>query len=340
METSVQARGVTTRAKTLLGLMQEVLGRHTRVLRFAGVVTILLFSFWAGMGPHWDYRYPLHVDEWFAQGFTQSMIESGSLQYPTPYGGEEISHHPEMGFHLLLAFLKTSTGLSWLGLYRVAPGVLVALLAFLVYALGRRDGFGWAAAIFVPLIPTSIRTLGPTFLVPVSAAMIFIPVTLMVLHRMEAVGRGQSLWLLLVLIGGTLFVHPPTEVVVTALAALYLAALGAEALVMRRYRRAMNLLVAVGIRMLVPIIVLGVWLPTPTLSTVERSVSSDPGIIRLLGFNLGFFEAFGGIAVVLFVWGLLTFVWHRPYGLLSYVLPAFTGFLYRVLQLHRPVRPH
>jgi hypothetical protein len=204
---------------------REIWDSHSSALQLTGLAGILLFSFWTGMSPHWDYLYPLHVDEWFAIGYTQSTLEAGRLEYPNPYNPRDISFHPEMGFHLLLGFLETVTSLSWMSLYRLAPGVLLALLAFLTYAFGYRSGFGWAAALFVPLIPTSIRTLGPAFVVPVSTAMLFIPVTLLILHTMEEKSRGKSLWLLLVLIGGTIFLHPPTEVVITVLAVLYLAGL-------------------------------------------------------------------------------------------------------------------
>lgn len=325
---ALHAGSIATGVGALLSLVLGTLRRHGRLLEVAGVAAILLLSFWVGMGHHWDYKYPLHADEWAGLGFAQSTLDAGRLQYPNPYRDKEVNYNPEMGFHLLLGFLKATTDLSWLGLYRIAPGIVLALLAFLVYAFGRRDGFGWAAALFVLLIPTSIRTLGPAFLVPVSAAMLFIPVTLIVVHRMEAGGRGQSLWLLLVLVGGTLFVHPPTEAVVTALAASYLAALVVGAIALRHYGTAMNLVVAVGIRMLIPAVVLGMWLPADTALTVERSVSGDPlSISSLLGSNTGFFGAFGVLGVALFLGGAFAFVWDRRYGLLTYVLPAITGVL-------------
>jgi hypothetical protein len=149
---------------------REIWSSHSSALRLDGLAGILLFSFWAGMSPRWDYPYPLHIDEWFAIGYTQSTLEYGGLEYPNPYRPREVSFHPEMGFHLLLGFLKTVTGLSWMSLYRITSGVLLVLLAFLTYAFGYRSSFGWAAALFVPLISTSIRTLGPAFVVPVSTA--------------------------------------------------------------------------------------------------------------------------------------------------------------------------
>ena len=291
---------------------------------------ILLFSFWVGMNPHWDYRYPLHVDEWFAIGYAQSTLDAGGLQYASPYGQGEISFHPEMGFHLLLGFLKTTAGLSWMGLYRVAPGLLLALLAFLTYAFGRRAGFGWAAALFVPLIPTSIRTLGPAFIVPVSTAMLFIPVTLLVLHTMQEESRGKSLWVLLLLIGGTIFVHPTTEGAVTALAVTYLAVSVAGALTRRRYGEGARLLLAVGVRMLIPVAILGLWIPSLAKRVLAQSIPDDPGqasgLLSTLGAHTGFPEAFGIVAVAISIVGLFLFI-SRADSAQGYVLPLFASFL-------------
>ncbi len=298
---------------------------------------ILAFAFWAGMAAHFSYRYPLHVDEWIAVGYAQSMMEEGSLQHPNPFTGSGVvSFNPEMGLHMLLGALKSVTGVSWLGLYRVAPELLMALLAFLTYAVGRRDGYGWAAALLVPLIPTSVRTLGPTLLVPVSVAVLFIPVTLLVLHRLEARNMGPSLWLLLLIIGGTIFVHPTTEGAVTGLAVLYLLALLLETIAARRYRTAAGLVVAVAVRMLIPALILGIWLPSLGKSVAQEAVAgSAPIALAKLGFNHGFFEAFGIVPVALFVAGAFLFATYSRYGLRSYILPVFTGLLlFFLLYLH------
>jgi hypothetical protein len=302
---------------------REIWASHSSALRLTGLAGILLFSFWVGMSPHWDYLYPLHVDEWSHFGYAQQTLEAGRLEYPSPYSRWDVSFHPEMGFHLLLGFLGTVTGLSWMSLYRLAPGVLLALLAFLTYAFGHRSSFGWAAALFVPLIPTSIRTLGPAFVVPVSTAMLFVPVTLLILHTMDEKSRGTSLWLLLVLIGGTIFVHPPTEVAVTILAVLYLAGFVVGALLQKRYGEGIGLLVAIGVRMMVPVVILGLWLPRLTKTTLEQSASEASGIAELLGLHSGFPQAFGTVAVAVSILGLFLFT-IRGDGVRSYMLPLFT----------------
>lgn len=305
--------------------LTDVSSRQSRSLGWAGLFGILAFAFWIGMNPHWDDPYPLHVDEWFAMGFAGATLDAGSLEYANPYARWQITFHQEMGFHLLLGFVKSVTGLSWMELYRVAPGVVSALLAFLVYAFGRRAGFGWAAALFIPLIPTSIRTLGPSFLVPVSVAMLFIPVTLLMLRESAGESRGKSLWILLLLIGGTLFVHPPTEGFVTALAVFYLGAFFFEALSRRQFAEGGRLLFAVGIRIAIPVLVIGLWLPKLATQALTQSISSDPArasrFFAEFGPNQGFLEAFGIFAVALAVLGLFALLARGELRTQSYILP-------------------
>ncbi len=318
--------------------LQSFWNRNSALLKLAGMMGILLFAFWVGMDPHWDYKYPLHVDEWFAMGYTDAMMEEGSLEYPNPYySGQTINRHVAFGFHLLLGSLTSATNITWMSLYRLAPALLLTLMAFFIYALGRRDRFGWAAALFVVLVPTSIRTLGPAFLVPVATAMLFIPVTLLLLYRLK--DSGESFLLLLILIGATLIIHPPTESAVTVLVLLYLLALFGETLALRQYKTATKILIAMGIRMLLPLIVLAYWIPSLTKSTFESSMTSDVTYFSLInhyGPVDGFVEAFGVIGIVLTCFGLFVFTWKRPYGIRTYVIPVYIGTLLLFLTIIYP----
>lgn len=309
---------------------------HSGTIRVAGLIGIILFSFWTGMAPHWDYPYPLHVDEWFAIGYAQAALDAGGLEYTNPFNPGQVAFHPEMGFHMLLGFLKTATGLSWMELYRFAPGVLMALLAFLAYALGSRGGFGWAAALFVTLIPTSIRTLGPVLFVPVAVGMLFILVTLLVLHTMGERTQKKSLWLLMALMGGTIFIHPPTEVVVTSLGALYLSGFVGQSLFQRRFREGLSLLLAIGVRMLIPVLILGFWLPSMSKKVLEQSATTGSGAIDLLGLHSQFPQAFGMLAVSMSVIGVFLFI-IKGDGIRSYMLPLFTLLILVFLILFFPI---
>lgn len=310
-------------------LGRELGARGPWMLRASALVAALSLSFWAGMGPRWDYPYSSHIDEWKHRGDTLSLIEGGSLVYtnpnPHPHRIGDVRYHRELGFHVLYGFLETTTGLIPSDLHRIAPAVQMALLALLVYALGVRSGYGWSAALLVPLLPTSTRTLGPEFAVPVAIALLFVPVTLMVVHRLEERGRGESLWLLMVLIGGTLFIHPTTEAVVTGFTAMALGLALIQSFLARQYRGAASLLAAIAVRMAVPVLVLQVWLPGTAVGIAREALLGEvTGIAAALGFNQGFFGAFGVIGVGLFVVGIVLFTMQARHGLMSYLLPTTT----------------
>jgi len=318
------------------GTIRRIWQRHSALISLAGAIIILLVNFWAGMDAHWDYEYPLHVDEYFAMGYTDAMMDEGSLTYHDPYRDGTISKHHEMGFHLLMGSFREMTGLSWLGFYRIAPAVMLVLISFLVYALGHREGYGWAAALFVILIPTSIRTLGPAFLVPMVGAMLFIPVAILILHRIESIGTTKALLLLMVLIGVTVSFHPPTGGIVFALIALYLFALTIEGLIDRKYFRSGGVIAAIGVMLVVPLMIMLRWQYAYFDRIWEKMPNNDSGMTELLGFHSGFIEAFGIIATVLFTAGSLAFLYVRAYRLRTYVLPAYILLLFAFMYIVYP----
>jgi hypothetical protein len=326
------------RLVTLAILFQATFLRQLGVLRLAGLFGILLFAFWMGMSPHWEYPYPLHVDEWFHIGYGQSTLFAGSLQYISPYEERIISFHPEMGFHLLWAILKAVTGLTFMEIYRLAPGFLLVLLAFFAYAAGRRGGYGWGSALFVAVIPTSLWTLGPAFVVPVSTAMLFIPLTILLINIMSDGKQSESLWLLLILVGGTLFVHPTTEAVVTAMAGLYMGSLILDAIGQKQYRNTARLLVTLGFRMLVPVVALGIWLPSLSQSVIHWSTMGEPTASALFwfphGLKGGFVDAFGKGAILLGVVGVVPFITRGAFSYRNLILPLVTLILVAFLFLY------
>ena len=180
----------------------------------------MLLAFFMASIPHLDYVYPLHIDEWWHYGDAQSLIDAGSIPYPNPFdSGAELSSDIEVGFHLFLGEFKLITGSSWLNMFRFLPGVFFALLAFIAYAFGKRRGFGLAAAFLVTLIPTTVRFLGPSFLVPVALGLTFIPVTLFVLHRLMFDIRGPLVLILIFV--SLMFIHPPTLLAVSVISVVH-----------------------------------------------------------------------------------------------------------------------
>lgn len=288
---------------------------------------ILMFAFWAGMAPHWDYPYPLHVDEWFHLGYGQEIMNTGGLSFESPYENRIISYHPEMGFHMIWAFLGLITGLPLLDLFRLAPGVLMVLLAFFTYLYGRHRGFGLEAALFIPLIPTSLWTLGPAFVVPVSIASLAIPLIILPTGERLSKGSGPWLWTIMVLLGGTLFVHPTTESLLTLIATLYIGSFMVEMVIRRRYREAAKLLIALALRVSLPAIVLAIWIPSTVLSVFYYSSSRIVIPNTPIGLFHQFLQAFGLEAAVIGVIGIGFYIYRSGFLLMAMVLPFVIVFL-------------
>jgi len=202
------------------GVMDSLSQQPARLVGRLALVAILVLAFFMASIPHWEYLYPLHIDEWWHYGDAQSLIEAGRMPYPDPFhSGAPLFPDKELGFHLFLGEFKLITGVSWVNLFRFLPGIIFALLAFLAFTFGRRRGFGLGAAFLVALIPTTVRFLGPAFLVPVALGLIFIPLTLLTLRRLMFDLRGPVVLFLIFV--SLLFIHPPTLAVISVIAVIH-----------------------------------------------------------------------------------------------------------------------
>ncbi len=302
--------------------------RNLPGLRPAILIAVLAFAFAAGMRQHWNYPYPLHVDEWFGIGYANETFHARSLTFLSPYQPIHFDHHPELGFHALWAFLEVATGMPWEPLYRFAPGVQMALLSLLMYALGRRQGYGIWAAILVPLIPSSLWTLGPDFVVPVIVAILLVPVCALALDVAQNDGQGGSRALLLVLIIGTLFIHATTAVLLVALVVLNLGLASITALQEQRRRDAVRLAVSCVACVVLPLLVLVVWHLTTGSGILSHAGTRAEQVPYLMA---GFVSAYGRLAVLVALAGAALYFGRREHGLRTAILPLLTvgllGFL-------------
>jgi len=206
----------------------------------------------------------------------------------------------------------------------------------LVYALGREKGYGWSAALCVPLIPTSIRTLGPAFLVPVAVAILFIPVVLLLLHKLENKNVWEFFVLVVIVVIAAVTVHAPTGFLIIAMVMAYFAVFVVKQFLGRRFGMAIAVLVSLGVLMAVLLMLVDRWQPVLLRDTMELSITGDSGISQYLGLHHGFIQAFGGVGTGLFVLGTFLYALKRPYGLSSYVVPCFAVFLLLFLYVLYP----
>ncbi|MBM4462387.1 MAG: hypothetical protein FJ012_03485 [Chloroflexi bacterium] len=191
-----------------------------QLMEYIGLAAILAWAFFMAFIPHLGYSYPIHVDEWSAFGQSQALTQAQSITYTDPFYGEAtVSDHYEIGFRLFLSEMKLFTGLSWVNIFLVFPGIIFMLAVLVSYAIGRRANYGLEAAFFVALIPTTVRFLGPSFLVPVAVGLLFLAMIVFLLHHFEM--NATKAFILLLLLGFLFLCHPITAVAATIVCFIY-----------------------------------------------------------------------------------------------------------------------
>ncbi|MFC1947585.1 hypothetical protein ACFLXY_06680 [Chloroflexota bacterium] len=118
----------------------------------------------------------------------KQIIAQGSVVDLTDpfYGGQPwLFQFAERGFHLLLGVLHKISGLDWPLIFRYFPSVIFVVTILATYIMGKRQGFGLESAFFVSLLPTTVGILGPAFLVPVATGLLFIPLSLFIIHNID-----------------------------------------------------------------------------------------------------------------------------------------------------------
>lgn len=147
------------------------------------VLALAAIAFATLASAHWDPQtrtwspYPVHLDEYFHWGFARASVEQGTIAFGNPFtGGErrqaELSGDlHERGFQAFLGSYQQATGISWLDIFSFGPAAIAVLLALCVFILLEPAGAGVEGALLIGFVPTSLRFLGPGFLVPIAFAM-------------------------------------------------------------------------------------------------------------------------------------------------------------------------
>ncbi len=178
------------------------------------MLPVMAFAFYTVFIPHQGYPYPVHIDEWVHLAYSKAMLQSGDAIFISPFPGQLTASptpHLEAGFHLFWGVFHQVSGISWLTIYKYFPGVIFIITVLSVYVLAQRRGFGWEAAFFTCLIPTTVGILGPGFMVPVALGLPFIPLSLFLAFNL------RNWWSYLALFVFTCFllsIHAPSAICV------------------------------------------------------------------------------------------------------------------------------
>ena len=176
------------------------------------LLPVLVLAFYIAFIPHQGYAYPVHIDEWVHYAYSEALLQDGSTTFTDPFNGQStlgLSSDLEEGFHLFWGIFQRISGISWMTMFRYFPSIVLVFTAMAVFVLGRRLGFGWEAALFVSLIPTTIGILGPAFLVPVAMGLFFVTLAIFVAFNFHSVWSYFTLFLFTCFL---LLIHAPSAI--------------------------------------------------------------------------------------------------------------------------------
>ncbi len=145
------------------------------------ILPVMALAFFFAFIPNLQYPYPVHIDEWVHVAHTDALLQAGGLNYSDPFSGLGTSGLVgmlESGFHVLFGVFHKISGLSWLTIVRYLPSIVFMITVLSVYILTRRERFGWEAAFFTCLIPTTVGVMGPAFFVSMAICLPFIVLSL------------------------------------------------------------------------------------------------------------------------------------------------------------------
>ena len=244
--------------------------------RYVLLALILLFAFHLNFTPHSDYQYPVHVDEWFNFATTQSLIESQNIVFTEPFIGEKIvTNDLEVGLHLFLAAFKGITGISWLAVVRYLPSVIFVITILCIYIFAERGGYGLYAAFLASMIPTTVRLIGPGFLVAVALGLMFIPLILFIGYY------TKKYELVAIFIAFLFLLHPPTALGVMVILTPY---------IILNYRKDAKHSIYIIVALIVGFLVVSprlyhLFVPTAeSLMTTSRYLPMAPEVFRVYGY--------------------------------------------------------
>lgn len=150
------------------------------------LLPVMALAFYIALIPNINYPYPVHIDEWVHIAHNNALMQTGDLSYNDPFsggGGGGLVVTLESGFHVLFGVFYKLSGISWLSIVRYVPSLIFAFTALCTYVLARRHGFGWEAAFFACLIPTTVGIMGPAFFIPMAICLPFVPLSLFLIFN-------------------------------------------------------------------------------------------------------------------------------------------------------------
>ena len=163
------------------------------------LIPILFLAGSVSFIPNSGYPFLVHIDEWVHLAFSKALQQAQATSFFDPFQGDKLlglRENLEVGYHLYWSVFQQISGISWITLFRYFPSIIFAITVLSVYVMARREGFGWEAAFFTALIPTTVGVLGPGFMVPVAMGIMFVPISLFLVFNFRTVWSYLALFII------------------------------------------------------------------------------------------------------------------------------------------------
>jgi hypothetical protein len=282
------------------------------------VLPVMALAFYLAFIPHQSYPYPVHIDDWMHLANAEAIMKAGSVHYLDPFFGRSMvgpGSNLELSFQLFWGVFQRVSGISWLTIFRFFPSILMAITVLAVYAMAGRLGFGWEAALFAALVPTTVGILGPAFLVPVAMGLLFVALAVLVAFSFPG-WRGYLV--LFVFTSFLVAIHAPSAICLVIILAPY-----ALLNVRGDLRRSLGL----GLALLLPFLAPFPWIFRMLGPTAGQLLTPQP-LPTYIDFPM-VIKTFGNVPVALCLLGTLALAvkgGRKNYGLVL-------GFLALLLML-------
>lgn len=133
--------------------------------KFWLLIAALIFTFLLVYSPHFNYSYPLHIDEWIHIEYTKRLLN------------QEYNLHHELGYQIFLViifsvlkFLHISPILTYKFLPAIFAVFAAIFLFLLMYKLTKNYWVALFSIIFLASLPSNVNLLGLWFAVPLTLA--------------------------------------------------------------------------------------------------------------------------------------------------------------------------
>jgi len=242
------------------------------------LLPIMALAFYIAFIPHQSYPYLVHIDDWVHLAYSKAMLSAGSTTFIDPFLGQatlSLSSNLEAGFQLFWGVFHQISGISWLAIFRYFPSIVFMMTVLSVYILAHRRGFGWEAAIFTCLIPSTVGILGPAFLVPVAMGLLFMPLSIFVALNFRNVWSYLAVFIFTCFL---LSIHAPSAICVVIVLVPYIL-LNLKG----NFKHSLGLTLALAIPFLAPFHwIFDLLLPTARTLFVTHPMSANVHILQII----------------------------------------------------------